>query len=175
MAAPLTKGSEDATDQPAAQAPTDTVAALDTTPVQPVTTKTEPVDLDAVGGFDPEGDGNENDVQAVNAVDGNLKSAWETETYRDFFKSGIGLLVDAGRVVPFATVTVRSTTPGFVAEVRVGNREEGPFRSASASRTVGRKTVFRIRGLSGRFVVLWMSGFEQGSISIEEISATRRA
>ncbi|MFN0155603.1 MAG: hypothetical protein ACKVUT_14615 [Gaiella sp.] len=157
--------------QPAARTPTPPSPQ----PVKPAV-RSVPVSLDAVGGFDPEGDGSENDVQAVNAVDGNRTSAWRTENYRQFFKSGIGLLLDAGRAARVTSVTIRTTTPGFLVEVRVGGSETGPFSGASAIVPVNRQvTTIKTRAVRGRYVLLWLSGFKDGSISLEEVTATRRA
>ncbi len=173
IGSPLLEGDDAATPASPAAPP---AASPNPTPPAQAAVKTLPLELDAVGGFDPEGDGSENDVQAVNAVDGDRRSGWKTENYRQFFKSGIGLLLDAGRPVRLTRVTIRSSTPGFLVEIRVGDAETGPFRSASAIVPVNRLvTNVRARGNRGRYVVLWLSGFKEGSVAIEEVSAIRRA
>ena len=51
-----------------------------------------------------EGDNSESPDAARNAIDGNLGTNWNTETYQGGFegsnKSGVGLYVDAGRPDP---------------------------------------------------------------------------
>ena len=66
------------------------------------------------------------------ATDGNAKTAWKTEHYRSTFgKSGVGLVLDAGRPVKASRVVVTTETPGYAAQVQVGNSATGPFSPVS--------------------------------------------
>src|SRR4051794_36049495 len=75
-----------------------------TTPTRPTTTKknrgTPRIKLSAVGAYDPEGDGHENDDLAPLAVDGDASTFWKTEHYHSFGKTGVGLVLDARRARP---------------------------------------------------------------------------
>ena len=82
-----------------------------------------------VGAYDPEGDKSENGGDARLATDGNAKTAWKTEHYRSTFgKSGVGLVLDAGRPVKASRVVVTTETPGYAAQVQVGNSADGPVQ-----------------------------------------------
>lgn len=114
------------------------------------------VKLTAAGAFDPEGDGRERDEEAALAVDGRRDTSWRTERYRSFFKEGVGLVLDAGRVVRVEQVVVETPTPGYRAEIRLGARRGGPFVIASPARAVTARTRFPVARRSGRYVVIWV-------------------
>ena len=91
--------------------------------------------VSGVGAYDPEGDRSENNSAAGLATDGIASTAWKTEHYRStFHKAGVGLVLDAGRPVRAARVVVTTETPGYNAQVHVGNSESGPFVAASPSK-----------------------------------------
>lgn len=116
------------------------------------------VKLTAAGAFDPEGDGRERDEEAPLAVDGNESTFWRTERYARFFKTGVGLVLDAGRRVRVRQVVVDSPTPGVRAEIRLGTSRTGPFTRVSAARTLAARTTFPVPGKTGRYVVVWVTG-----------------
>ena len=121
------------------------------------------VRLQAAGVYDPPpGDGQENDDAVGNATDGDPTSYWSTEGYDDGLaaigKKGVGLVLAAPQKTEIARVTVTSDTPGFVAEIRTGASQSGPFESASDSQTVGRRTTFELNtGTRARYVVIWIT------------------
>ena len=85
--------------------------------------------MTGVGAYDPEGDRSENGGDARLATDGNAKTAWKTEHYRSTFgKSGVGLVLDAGRPVKASRVVVTTETPGYAAQVQVGNSADRPVQ-----------------------------------------------
>ena len=116
------------------------------------------VQLTAAGAFDPEGDGRERDEEAALAVDGRKETAWRTERYSRFFKAGVGLVLDAGRRVRVEQVVLDTPTPGFRAEIRLGNTRGGPFATAAPAQTLTARTRFAVPGRAGRFVVVWVVG-----------------
>jgi serine/threonine-protein kinase len=76
---------------------------------------------DSASEFDPEGDGQETGTQEQ-AVDGNpTGTAWSSEHYDtpDFggLKDGVGLSIDAGSTVNAKSMTIRTLTPGYDAEI----------------------------------------------------------
>ena len=85
--------------------------------------------MTGVGAYDPDGDRSENGGDAPLATDGNPATAWKSERYRSTFrKTGVGLVVDAGRPVKASRVVVTTETPGYDAEIRVGDSPTGPVR-----------------------------------------------
>jgi hypothetical protein len=121
------------------------------------------VKLTAAGAFDPEGDGRERDEEAPLAVDGRPDTSWRTERYSRFFKSGVGLVLDAGRRVRMRQVVVVTPTPGMRAAIRVGSSPDGPFANAAPARTLAATTRFPVAGRAGRYVVVWITGLPPGS------------
>lgn len=114
------------------------------------------VQLTAAGAFDPEGDGQERDEEASLAVDGRRNTFWRTERYSNFFKNGVGLVLDAGRRVRVEQVIVDSPTPGIQAEIRVGWARKGPFASAAPARTLASRTRFSVGRRPARYIVVWV-------------------
>jgi hypothetical protein len=129
------------------------------------------VQLAGAGAFDPEGDGRERDEEAALAVDRRQDTSWRTERYSRFFKTGVGLVLDAGRSVRIEQVVVDSPTPGIRAEIRVGSAREGPFGVASSARTLASRTRFPVARRSARYVVVWIVGLPPESAG--EISEVR--
>jgi eukaryotic-like serine/threonine-protein kinase len=84
-----------------------------------------PIELTAAQDFDPEGTppGVEHPDEVQNAIDGDPTTAWPTETYTtspslpDDGKSGVGLIVDAGKPVTARTITLRSEEGGWNVEI----------------------------------------------------------
>jgi len=115
------------------------------------------VKLTAAGAFDPKGDGHERDEEAPLAVDGRPDTFWRTERYARFFKTGVGLVLDAGRRVRVEQVVVDSPTPGIKAAIRLGNSPQGPFSTVAKARTLNAQTRFAVAKRPGRYVVVWVT------------------
>jgi hypothetical protein len=149
-----------------------------TTVTKPVVTRPKAapfVRLTAVGAYDPEGDGHERDEEAPLAVDGRPDTFWRTERYSRFFKSGVGLVLDAGRRVRVEQVVVDTPTPGFKAAIRLGSSREGPFTTVSPARTVTARTRFPVAKRPGRYVVVWVTELPPDSAGeISEVRARAR-
>ncbi len=121
------------------------------------------VALRAAGAYDPEGDGRERDEEAGLAVDGRRDTAWRTERYSNFFKSGVGLVLDLGRTRRVERVVVDSPTAGGRAEIRLGSSREGPFTKVAAARALANGTTFAVARRPGRYVVVWVTGVPDDS------------
>ena len=148
-------------DDAASQAPPTRETVATTTrpkPAKPPPARSRFVKLTAAGAFDPEGDGHERDEEAPLAVDGNRSTFWRTERYSRFFKTGVGLVLDAGRAVRVRQVVVDSRTPGVRAEIRIGSSRTGPFTRVSPAKTLTARTTFPVAGRTGRYVVVWVTG-----------------
>jgi serine/threonine-protein kinase len=133
-----------------------------------------PASVTAIASYDPEGDGQEHPEAVARATDDDPSTYWTTESYEAFSqtKPGVGLVLDVGDSNPDRLV-VRSSTPGFTAEIRAGDSAEGPFdRVASAGKTVGSETEFGLGDGSGRYLVLWITELPSGRARVEEITAS---
>ena len=146
------------------------------TTTAPARPKLTPVRLTGVGAYDPEGDGRENDDLARLAVDGKLATFWKTEHYlRGFSKSGVGLVLDAGRRLRISKVVVYTDAPGASALIELGDAVAGPFDPVSAERSLNGRTAFPLtRGAAGRYVVVWITAVPEpaGEAHVNEVRAT---
>ena len=137
------------------------------------------IKLVAVGPYDPDGDGTENDAEVKNAVDGNASTFWSTEHYtHGFFKPGVGVVLDAGKKRPIARVLVGTDTAGSRAEIQLADQPTGPYRVVSADRSLQPGTTgFALkRGSSGRYVLVWLTALPTatGEGHITEVRAIAR-
>ena len=121
------------------------------------------IPLRAIGAYDPSpGDGVEGDWRLAFATDGNPATSWSTERYASqafgSLKRGVGIVLDAGRPVRVATVTVLTDTPGFSAVLEDGSSPSGPFTAASAQKTVETRSSFEVTSARPeRYFVLWIT------------------
>jgi len=79
-----------------------------------------------VSGFDPEGDGEENEDAAGFAVDHDPSTTWTTDLYQHNshfggLKSGVGLLIDLGRPAEVRRADVLLSAAGADVELRAGD------------------------------------------------------
>ena len=165
-------------DDAASQAPATRETAVTTTRPKPTTrpvARARFVKLTAAGAFDPEGDGHERDEEASLAVDGDRSTFWRTERYSRFFKTGVGLVLDAGRRIRVRQVVVDSATPGVRAEIRIGSSRTGPFTRVSPAKTLTARTTFPVAGRTGRYVVVWVTALppeSAGEVAEVRVRAT---
>ena len=141
------------------------------TPKRPAAVR---ITVTGVGAYDPEGDQSENGGDARLATDGNRATAWKSERYRSTFrKTGVGLVVDAGRPVRASRVVVTTETPGYAAEIRVGSSAAGPFVSVSGPTTTSPRTTFALRPRSGRYLMVWITSMPaERAAAVNEIAVT---
>ena len=117
-----------------------------------------PVTLRAVADYDPEGGDGEHPEAVPAATDGDALTYWTTETYSSFSKSGVGIVLDAGNAVGLTRLVVTTDTPGFTAEIRAGDRRQGPFEPVSEEQQVARRTSFDLEtDGERRFYVVWIT------------------
>jgi hypothetical protein len=136
--------------------------------------------LSAVTAYDPQGTGvpGEHNADAPKATDHNGDSYWETEFYSDapsLPKDGVGLVLDAGRDVQLQKLGFATETPGFTAEIKAGDSENGPFPDVVAgSQVVGRQARFTIASGKHRYYLIWITRLGGGyhTARINEVSAT---
>ena len=106
-------------------------------------------------------------------TDGNPATYWETEHYRSGLgKPGVGLVLDAGGGAKPTSITVRSTTPGFTAEILAGNGLSSTMKVDSAKQQVGAATTFALRGATARYFVVWITDLgSNSSVRLNEVTA----
>jgi hypothetical protein len=132
------------------------------------------VSVKGVGAYDPEGDRSENDSQAPLATDGNPTTAWKSEHYRSTFsKSGVGLVLDAGKPVKASRVVVTTDTPGYSAGIQVGSSSTGPWVPVSPSKTTTARTTFALKQRSARYLMVWITSMPIGGVAaVDEVAVT---
>jgi hypothetical protein len=134
---------------------------------------TNPVALTAAGSYDPEGDNKvEHPERVGDAVDRNPATYWPTEQYNSFDKSGVGLVLASNRAAAIRTVTVRSDTPGFEAQVQTGVSASGPFHAISGSENVQSTTTFELTGTAQRYLLIWITSLPAGVAHVNEVTAS---
>jgi serine/threonine-protein kinase len=135
----------------------------------------QPVGLEGIASYDPDGDFSEHDGEVGFATDRNPATYWTTESYRSTNiagKSGVGLVLDAGTPAQASTLRVRSDTPGFTAQIRGGNSRIGPFRAVSKTRTVTGTTTFELDvDTPVRYYVVWIMKLAGPNAHVNEARA----
>jgi serine/threonine-protein kinase len=133
--------------------------------------------LFATGAYDPYGTNGENDARAKYATDNNGATYWETEQYYDapsLNKVGVGLVLDAKRVVHLRQLGVATSTPGFTAVIRAGESPTNFPDTVSTSQTVEGRGTFTIVGKPHRYYLLWITrlGPSYNTAQINEVKAS---
>jgi serine/threonine-protein kinase len=133
--------------------------------------------LFATGAYDPYGTNGENDGRAKYATDNNGATYWETEQYYDapsLNKPGVGLVLDAKRVVQLQQLGVATSTPGFTAVIRAGDSPTNFPDTVSTSQTVEGRGTFTIVGKPHRYYLLWITrlGPSYNTAQINEVKAS---
>jgi serine/threonine-protein kinase len=136
----------------------------------------EPVRLQAVVSYDPQGDdGAEHPDEVPLATDGDPETYWPTSTYQAplaaLGKEGVGIVLDAGRAAELSQLTVLTDGVPFTAEIRTGPAAEGPFDEVVAGpQQVGQRTRFRIDGAESRYWLFWITDLD-GRAQVNELTA----
>lgn len=159
-------------------------------PGTPTTGQTEPLRAIGLGStsatdYDPAGDGEEHTEEKNFAVDKDRSTFWSTERYEggNLAKSGVGLAVDVSPGAVLRQMVVRTTTPGFAADVYItaGDLPESVDdpawrRVASVGSVDARQTIdLTSDGEEARHVLLWITRLPPGGdhVEINEIALWR--
>jgi serine/threonine-protein kinase len=139
------------------------------------------VKLDTSGAedFDPFGDSDEHSEEVSLAIDGNVATRWETETYTvgDLQKEGVGLIVNPRAPVAARALDIVTPIPGWTAEVYAS--EDRPDDLASWTRISGGVTVedeqrieLDTAGQSFSYYLLWITALPEGeqNAAVAELS-----
>ncbi|MEQ3551372.1 protein kinase family protein [Pseudonocardia nematodicida] len=135
--------------------------------------------------FDPEGDG-DNAGTVDRVVDGDPATAWNTSRYRQPFpalKDGVGIMASFDAAVPLAGVTIDSSSPGTVVEVRSAPSADSTLDETRRLETVtlddGETVVPLDSSQPTEHVLLWITTLGGGGgsnvSSIDEVSFERAA
>jgi hypothetical protein len=117
----------------------------------------------AAKGFDPQGDGSENDSQASKAYDSKKSSGWTSDTYRSAswggLKKGLGLRLDLGssKTVSGATLTIGGSGAKIQLLSVTGSSLSGSTVLAKKSDASGTFTLTLAQPAQTRYVVVWFT------------------
>jgi hypothetical protein len=122
-----------------------------------------PLKIVSATGFDPQGDGQENNSLAKKAYDGDSSSGWTSDTYRSKswggLKKGVGLRLDLGhaQTVHSATVTVGGSGASIELLAVNDSSLSGSTVLAKQSNVSGQVTLTVTNPTSTRYVVVWFT------------------
>jgi serine/threonine-protein kinase len=134
---------------------------------------TKAIPLTAAGSYDPEGDNKvEHPERVGDAVDRNPSTYWTTERYNSFAKSGVGFVLASSRASEIRTVTLRSDTPGFDAQIQTGSSPTCCFHPISSSENVQSTTTFELTGTPERYLLIWITSLPAGIAHVNEVTAS---
>ena len=128
------------------------------------------LDTSSAADFDPDGDATEHPEEVRLAIDGNVATRWETETYTvgDLQKSGVGLVVNPRAPVSARALDIVTPIPGWDAQVYAS--EDRPDDLAGWGAVLGDATDIsdeqRIEldtaGQSFSYYLLWITALPEG-------------
>jgi serine/threonine-protein kinase len=128
------------------------------------------LDTSGSGDFDPEGDDTEHPEEVRLAIDGNVATRWETETYTvgDLQKPGVGLVVNPRAPVAARALDIVTPIPGWSAKVYAS--DERPDDLAGWGLPIGSTTEIdeeeRISldaaGQDFDYYLLWITALPEG-------------
>ena len=127
----------------------------------------QPVAIAAVSDFDPLGNGSENPERTGLAVDGDLQTAWPTQTYFDpleLQKAGVGLLLDLGSTQTVSEVELVLLNQTSDVEIRVAppNAQSAPgtpegFVQLTRAERAGTALTLTGDPRETRYVLVWFT------------------
>ncbi|MGL5830183.1 MAG: protein kinase family protein, partial [Angustibacter sp.] len=119
-----------------------------------------PVRIASGRGFDPEGDGEENDERAARAFDKKPDTNWDSQTYKTALfgslKKGVGIEITFAQSSTIRQVQLTGAVPGTEFEIRPasGNTLSSTVL-ASASATRGPVTLSLSEPITAKSIVIW--------------------
>lgn len=123
-----------------------------------------------ISDYDPLGDGQENPNLARLAIDGNLKSTWRTEHYKEINlagKAGVGLLVDLGKTLKPNALFIHFYTPGHNAKLFLSNSANvevaGVKPYGQVFKSAKLKIFMNVNAQSGRYLLIWLTRLPKGT------------
>jgi eukaryotic-like serine/threonine-protein kinase len=122
--------------------------------------------------FDPEGDGDENDEDLPNILDGDPGTEWRTERYdaRSLppLKRGVGIVLPLAETAALGSLEIESPSQGWAAQIFVGDGTESELEDwdvlADAQTGIDGNATFDLRGFEGSAVLVWITDLGDGSV-----------
>jgi serine/threonine-protein kinase len=122
------------------------------------------------GDFDPDGDASEHPEEVRLAIDGNVATRWETETYTvgDLQKPGVGIVIEPRAPVAARALDIVTPIPGWSAEVYAANERAEDLagwgaRIGSAPRVEEQQRIeLDAAGQSFDYYLLWITSLPEG-------------
>lgn len=122
----------------------------------------------------PPGDGQENPNRINLSYDGNPATTWPTLQYQGSatfgnIKKGVGIVYDLGFPSTVASVTIQTTIPGAVVQIRTGTAATGssidayPQVGADTTLTGDSTTITLPPGTKTQYIVVWITQLVQQS------------
>jgi eukaryotic-like serine/threonine-protein kinase len=133
------------------------------------------------GDFDPDGDASEHPEEVRLAIDGNVATRWETETYTvgDLQKAGVGIVIEPRAPVAARALDVVTPIPGWSAEV-YGADERSEDLAGWGDRPIGtaadvgeqQRIELDSAGQSFGYYLLWITALPEGEqkAAVSELS-----
>lgn len=147
---------------PDASAPVSTTEPGSTSSSAPPAPGTEPLAISGAVGYDPEGDGAENNEMADRVYDEDLATYWQSEGYQapNFggLKSGVGLVIDMGREVRPGEIVLQLPNPSSL-DLYLGSEADrtGANRIGQVNGESGEVRVPVSDGASGQYLIVWFT------------------
>jgi eukaryotic-like serine/threonine-protein kinase len=134
--------------------------------------------------YDPAGDGHESEDATRYAIDGQLGTNWNTETYEGGFagnnnKPGVGIYVDAGKQIAARALALTTATAGFKARVYASETVPASINGwvpVSTVQGIGQDHTFRLntKGRKFRNYLLWITELpEKNRAQVQELALLR--
>ena len=122
------------------------------------------------GDFDPDGDDTEHPEEVRLAIDGNVATRWETETYTvgDLQKAGVGLIIEPRAPVSARALDIVTPIPGWSAEVYASTERPedlegwGPRIGSAAAVEEEQRIELDAAGQDFGHYLLWITALPEG-------------
>jgi hypothetical protein len=109
--------------------------------------------------YDPSGNGAENSKQVSRVIDGQLSTAWSTETYKaekfSGLKDGVGFYFDYGAAASVQEISVDASR-GWSGEIR-GSNDLSEWATLCTVKNADQKTSLATESASYRYYLLWLT------------------
>jgi len=124
----------------------------------------QPIAILSATGFDPEGDGTENNAQAPRVYDGNPATSWSSEGYNSpafgGLKKGVGVLLDLGQPTSVNQVTIDLGAGPVDVTVYSATKKslDGATAIGAASAATGRIQLKAANAMpAAQYVIVWFT------------------
>ena len=79
------------------------------------------------------------------------------------------------RRVRATRLVLTTDTPGYAAQIRVSDAPGGPFTAVSGSKKTAARTVFALRPVGARYLLVWVTSMPAGGVAaVDEVAVAAR-